>query len=150
MPALALHPVGNCEHSRGRSACGFHPDCCIADCVSNPFLVFTPVAVSCSSHDRKVASCVCARAGSVAPPAVPAAPVDPLASLIPRVSKPGFTPGEPVDASLPSCDIFDDLMEFGFAVFFPHHDESGESAPTIMSVEEMTHGTRAVLVVAWH
>ncbi len=45
--------------------------------------------------------------------------------LKPRSSKPGFTSGESVDVSLPSCDIFDDLMEFGFAVFFPSHEGDG-------------------------
>jgi hypothetical protein len=76
----------------------------------------------------------------------------PLAALCPYVStcsKPGFVcrmcvcsksgcvhgaSAEPV--SLPSCDIFDDLMEYGFAVFFP-------TAPPVDSASaEDVQGTR--------
>jgi hypothetical protein len=52
------------------------------------------------------------------------------AGLKPRASKPGFTAGATVDVSLPSCDIFDDLMEFGFAVFFPGHEGEGAQPGT--------------------
>ena len=52
------------------------------------------------------------------------------AGLKPRASKPGFTAGATVDVSLPSCDIFDDLLEFGFAVFFPGHEGEGAQPGT--------------------
>ena len=62
-------------------------------------------------------------------------PASPSIAVVSRSSKPGFIAGETVDVSLPSCDIFDDLLDFGFAVYFPGHESVHTALGTPLPVE---------------